>query len=438
MRSKTLIKTRQKLGKYRIERKLGDGGFASVYQAMDTIEGVRVALKIPHELAVNHDVMEDFRREMRLVSKLKHPNILQLKTADLIDGRLVIAYPLAERTLGDRLQSRLSVASALDYSRQLLEAVACAHHHRIIHCDIKPDNLLLFPDGTLMLTDFGIAKVALRTIRASGSGTLGYCAPEQAMGKPSFRSDVFSIGLIMYRMLTGHLPEWPFSWPPEGYRRLKGHVHPDMVALMRRAIEIDPRARFSNAQSMLAALNRVKSRKTDRTAKLDQAARRTATTHDWKTLRFRQFQRLIGKSLETHFHCHRCAGPVAESMTTCPWCGVDRQVHGDGTQFPLSCPRCCRGLKLDWPNCPWCYGAGFELTTTRSFSDKRYTARCGNPGCSRRQLMPFMRYCPWCRRKVKRKWQIEGSSDRCQCCGWGVLREFWSHCPWCGKSLDRK
>lgn len=433
-----LTKTRKKLGKYRIERKLGDGGFATVYQAMDLVEGVRVALKIPHESVGNQGVLEDFRREMRLVSKLNHPNILQLKTADVIDGQLVIAYPLAERTLADRLQSRMSVDSAIEYARQALQAVACAHQHRVIHCDIKPDNLLLFADGTLMLADFGIAKLALRTIRASGSGTLGYCAPEQAMGKPSFRSDVFSMGLIMYRMFSGRLPEWPFAWPPEGYRRLRKRVHPDLIELMRRAIEIDPRARFANAGTMLSALNRVKSRASVTRTKLPQRARKTASTSNWKTLRFRQFQRLLGKTLETHYNCTRCNGPVSEAMTSCPWCGTDRKIHRDKTRFPLSCPRCCRGLKLDWPNCPWCFGAGFEVNTTRQFSDIRYSARCANPGCSRRQLMPFMRYCPWCRRKVKRKWKIEGSRDRCGSCGWGVLFDFWSHCPWCSKTLDRK
>jgi len=432
-----VLKSRQKLGKYRIERRLGVGGFATVYQAMDTIEGVRVALKIPHETLSGSDVLEEFRREARLASRLKHPNILQLKTADVIDDRLVIAYPIAERTLADRLQSRISVAVAVDLSLQMLEATACAHHHRVIHCDIKPDNLLLFSDGTLMLSDFGIAKIALRTIRASGSGTLGYCAPEQAMGKPSFRSDVFAAGLIMYRMLSGHLPEWPFTWPPEGHQRIRRRAHADLVSLIRRAIEVDPKKRFASAETMLAALNRVKSRTLKHREKSSQTSKKkTASNHDWKTLRMRQFRRLFGKTLQTHHHCSRCSGPVSEAMTTCPWCGVDRQIHREGTRFPVQCPRCSRGLKLDWPNCPWCFGAGFEVTQTREYSDVRYTARCSNTKCKRRQLMPFMRYCPWCRRKVRRKWRIEGTKDRCSSCHWDVLGEFWSFCPWCSNSLN--
>jgi serine/threonine protein kinase len=94
----------------------------------------------------------------------------------------------------------------------MTSAIAYAHaHNRVIHCDVKPDNFILFPDNVLKLADFGIAKVAYQTLRASGSGTVGYVAPEQAMGKPSFRSDVFSLGLILYRMFSGVLPEWPYA-----------------------------------------------------------------------------------------------------------------------------------------------------------------------------------------------------------------------------------
>ncbi len=250
---RSTIRTRQKLGKYRIDGKLGYGGFAVVYQATDTIEGSRVALKIPYDHLITDSVLEDFRREVRLAAQLDHPNILPLKNADFIEGRFVITYPLGDRTLADRLQSRLSLNLALDFAEQMLAGAAYAHEHRIIHCDIKPENMILFSDNRLMLTDFGIAKVALRTIRASGSGTLGYCAPEQAMGQPSFRSDVFALGLIQYRMLTGHLPEWPFRWPPPGYGRLKTRVPADLVELLRRSIEINPRQRFADAGAMLGA-----------------------------------------------------------------------------------------------------------------------------------------------------------------------------------------
>ena len=248
-----MLKSRQRLGKYRIEKRLGKGGFATVYRAMDTIEGLRVALKIPHADNINKEVLNDFRREVRLAVQLEHPNILPLKNASFIEDHFVIAFPLGERTLAERLEKRMALSTALSYGEQLLEAIAFAHRHRIIHCDIKPENLILFPDGRLKLTDFGIAKVAQKTVRGSGTGTVGFMAPEQAMGKPSLRSDVFSAGLVIYRMLTGRWPEWPFEWPAPGYEKLRGRVHPDVTAILRRAIDPNPRKRYRDAEQMLKA-----------------------------------------------------------------------------------------------------------------------------------------------------------------------------------------
>ncbi len=258
MNNNSVIKPRQKLGKYRIERKLANGGFAIVYQAMDTIEGIRVALKVPHTANIDDSVLREFRHEVRMTAKLDHPNILPLKNASFIGERFVIVFPLGEKSLDERLRSRLSLHTALYFSEQLIEAVAYAHRTRIIHCDIKPENVIMFGGNKLRLTDFGIAKVAMRTVRASGTGTVGYMAPEQAMGKPSFRSDVFSLGLILYRMFSGEWPEWPYEWPVAGYKKLRGRVHPELIAFLRKAIEVNPRDRFRDADQMLVAFRRVK------------------------------------------------------------------------------------------------------------------------------------------------------------------------------------
>lgn len=253
-------RVRQTFGKYRIERRIAEGGFAMVYQAYDKIEGIRVALKIPYNHLLNRDVLNFFRKEVRLAASLRHPNILQLKNAEFIDDHFVLAYPLAEESLADRLQRRLAVATAIDYAGQMLEAVACAHRSKVIHCDIKPENLLIFPDNQLVLSDFGIARVALRTVRGSGSGTVGYIAPEQAMGRPSFRSDVFSSGLILYRMFSGRLPEWPFDWPPPGVQRLRSRIPSDLVDLIRRAIEPNPARRFRDCMHMQRAFEALQPR----------------------------------------------------------------------------------------------------------------------------------------------------------------------------------
>jgi serine/threonine-protein kinase len=247
------------LGKYRIRRRIGAGAFATVYEAYDTIEGIPVALKVPHIDHLDKDSLSSIHREVRLTARLEHENILPLRNAMMIDGHFVIATPLGEHTLTDRLRYRLGPKTALSYTEQLLDALAYAHEVRVIHCDIKPDNVILFPEGHACLADFGIAKVALqtRTIMGSGQGTVGYIAPEQAMGKPSFRSDVFSMGLLIYRMFAGELPAWPFDWPLPGAERLRRTVSRDFISFIRRSIEVHERKRFRDGVQMQRAFQAI-------------------------------------------------------------------------------------------------------------------------------------------------------------------------------------
>jgi len=425
---------RRVLGKYRLLRKLGTGGFAEVYKAIDTVEDIPVALKIPFRA-----YEADFRKEVRLAAKLDHPHILPVKNADYYDGQLVVAYPLGDETLDDRLTRRISTRTCLDFAEQMLDALAYAHARHIIHCDVKPENLILFDGHHLCLADFGIAKVTLRTLSASGSGTVGYVAPEQALGKPSFRSDVFSAGLILYRMLAGVLPRWPFDWPPPGHARLKEKVSPAMVDFIRRAIQVDHRKRFADAEQMLAAYERLLP--LDRRWRAGRRRRaRTAAARkpDWSRMRQREFTRNHRGAFRLNAKCARCGGPVSEEMQACPWCGSARRRHRGPTSFPARCSRCGRGRKLDWRYCAWCFGPGFREVADREYSDVRYEGRCANPACSRRLLMPFMRYCPWCRTKVRRAWKPAGATGRCPHCRCGVFADYWDSCPWCAKPFKRR
>lgn len=240
-----------RVGKYRIDARIGSGGFANVFAATDTLLGIKVALKIPLAQHISAENLEEFCREVRLTMQLDHPGILPIRDASFIDQRLVIVTPLAKRTLDDRLKKRMSAETAFTILEELLEAVAHAHEAGIIHCDIKPENILMFDDHRIRLADFGIAKAAQRTIIGSGTGTLGYMAPEQAMGKPSSRSDVFSIGLLAYRMFSGHWPEYPFEWPPAGVATLRQRAHADLIDVVRKAISVDPRQRYRDARQML-------------------------------------------------------------------------------------------------------------------------------------------------------------------------------------------
>lgn len=251
----TALRPRQRLGKYRIERRLAEGGFAQVYRAQDLIEGVPVALKIP--LAQGPQALVEMQREARVLAKLDHPNILPIKSADQIGDTIVVAYALGKESLADRLTRRLSPRTALRYTHQILRAVAFAHARRVVHMDIKPENFVLFDDGRLRLTDFGTANVVRKTrLRSMLTGTVGYMAPEQALGRPSTRSDVFSVGLVMYRMLAGTVPEWPFEWPGPRHDRLQKLLRPAMLRVLRDSLEVDARNRFRDAGDQIVAFER--------------------------------------------------------------------------------------------------------------------------------------------------------------------------------------
>jgi len=255
---KTRLRARQMLGKYRIEKRLADGPRAAVYRAYDTIHGVKVALKIPDPGVMDEGFLDEFKREARLAVRMEHPNVLPIQNACFIDDYFVIAMPLGIETLADRMTRRMATDLCLDFTRQALAAVAHAHSAKIIHCDVKPENFIIFPDNRLRLTDFGFSKIALRSVRkASGSGTVGYLAPEQALGRPMFQSDVFALGLVIYQMFSGKLPEWPHDWPPPGYARIRSKLKPRMRAWLHTALEFKPQDRYKNAVTMERAFNTI-------------------------------------------------------------------------------------------------------------------------------------------------------------------------------------
>jgi serine/threonine-protein kinase len=427
-----VLKVRQKIGKYRILGRIASSSLADVYRAYDTIQNTRVALKIPRRA---HNIGEnEFLHEVQVATRLQHANILSVLNASYVDDRFVIAMELGSESLADRIERRMSTALAMDLAGQAIAALAYAHAHKFIHCDIKPENYILFPGNQLKLTDFGFAKLSLRTLKASGSGTIDYIAPEQAMGRPKFQSDVFSLGLVLYRMLSGRLPEWPFTWPLIGHDRLSARVPKGMVAMLQKAIQLDPNKRYASAVQMQTEFKRLQTR--NRKPKRARPRKSVSKNASWRNLQWREFQRQFRGKFDTRHQCRKCTGPVAESMLACPWCNTDNPARGSESAMPTICPRCERGVKNDWDYCAWCYGPGFEEETTRVYPDKRYAARCGNTRC-KGLLMPFMRYCPWCRSKVRKPWKVAGHKDNCSSCHWSIAKEFWNYCAWCKKAIRR-
>lgn len=257
-----------RLDKYRLTKRLGEGGFATVYAAHDQIENRHVALKIPESRYLDDEFSrDDLQREVQILAKMDHPSVVRLKDARFIDGHFVMVFPLGNESLAERLGRRMSRATAMDFAVQMVAAVAYAHENNVLHRDIKPDNFICFGDNNIRLTDFGLARIQLGCHDVSGSGTLGYISPEQAMGHPTFRSDVFSLGLVLYHLFSGEIPEYPFATLPAFHRFRRG-LSGSFVDLIRKAIDPTASKRFRDAVAMHNALTKIRYPLVDRSITL--------------------------------------------------------------------------------------------------------------------------------------------------------------------------
>ena len=266
----------KRIGKYQISESLGRGGMAEVYRGFHPELERDVAIKMvrPH-LATDLDFIERFRREARTVALLRHPNIVQVHDFDVEDG---ICYMVMEYVEGDtleaRLQSvhergeRLSLEEALRIFGLVLESVAYAHARGIVHRDLKPANVMLTPENEPILTDFGLSQIVGKGQMAPAdeiSGTPAYMSPEQCQeGEGDERSDIYSLGVMLYELTTGVLPfsgDSPIdivlkhiSEPPPAPYLLNSDLSPTLQTVIARALEKSPIDRFQSAQEMLDAL----------------------------------------------------------------------------------------------------------------------------------------------------------------------------------------
>jgi serine/threonine-protein kinase len=403
-----------------------------VWRARDPVDKRDVALKISLPGHVAEFGREALEHEARITARLDHPNVVAVRNADWIDGRFVIASDLAVRSLADFPGARRSGAVALRIVRDVAAGLAHAHARGILHRDVKPENILIFEDGHAAITDFGVARFAGGVSRAfTEAGTLGYMAPEQAYGRPRPASDVFSLGLIAYEILTGVLPTWPFEWPPERYERFEAKVPAPVRPVLKRAAAFEPARRWPDAVALHRALERAFARaETPRRA--PGRRRRKRRPPSPLALQAELFRRQHGAALGMRYCCYRCDGPIAEAMSHCPWCGTPDNSFRNVTSYPLVCPDCERGVRPEWTACPWCYPGRLEGNGRPPRPDPRAVRRCARPGCAG-ELQPFMRYCPVCKRKPRRPWSHPHLRERCPRCRWPVSREFWRFCAWCGR-----
>ena len=201
-------------GRYRLEAKLGSGGMSTVYLARDTTLDRPVAVKVMHrEMSEQADQLERFRQEARAVAKLSHPNVVSVIDAGEDGGYPYIVFEYVE---GETLKARinrvgpLDVQEALAYAIEIARGLTVAHARKMVHRDIKPQNVLIDAEGRAKLTDFGISRQLEQDgMTATGRvlGTTDYVAPEQAMGRGADqRSDIYSLGVVLFEMLTGGVP----------------------------------------------------------------------------------------------------------------------------------------------------------------------------------------------------------------------------------------
>ena len=317
----------QTIGKYRILSHLGTGGFGAVYLAEDTWIDKKVALKVPHKQNLD---FSDMLKEPRLLASMSHPNIVTMLTAEKLDD---VFFIVMEYVPGETLEhvilreGALDLTRALDFTCQMCNAVDHAHRAGILHRDLRPGNMLVSDAGMLKVTDFGTSRFL--EIAAHGTTVIGsppYMAPEQFHGKAVFASDIYSVGVTMYQMLTGELP-YNTPAPADIEKLMRGElvvaprvknakIPKGISDIILRALAPDLTVRYQRVSELLddvlaerqPAARRVTARKV--AAAVPAGDDRVADIHS----------RLKARAMPQPRFCWHCRKPLHARADRCPFC----------------------------------------------------------------------------------------------------------------------
>lgn len=261
-------------GRYEIHELIGEGGMAVVYRAYDTIDDRIVAIKIlKDEFADNSEFIRRFKNESKAIAVLSHPNIVKVYDVSFGDRiQYIVMEYIDGITLKEYLRHQKDIKwqEAVHFTTQILSALSHAHSKGVIHRDIKPQNIILLPDGTIKVTDFGIARFAkskTRTITDKAIGSVHYIAPEQARGDlTDEKVDIYSVGVMLYEMTTGELPFeadnavsvaiMQLQTQPRKPRNINQDIPEGLEEITLKAMQKDPENRYQSANQMLADLEK--------------------------------------------------------------------------------------------------------------------------------------------------------------------------------------
>ena len=259
-------------GKYEVLKEIGRGGMGIVYEAVNKQIGKKVAIKkMKEELAINPREKKKFLDEAQSVAKLHHQNIVDIYDIIEEEKQIYIVFECVEgKTVEELINSsgKIQMERAVKITRQVCEALEYAHGHGTVHRDIKPSNIIVGDDGWAKLMDFGIARTVKDTVsKVTGKDTSGsppYMAPEQELGKFSRESDIYSVGVCLYEMLTGELPFKPPNYLAQKermvYKRVR-EIIPDITeeisAVIDRCLQAEKEKRYNKVQELKEELEKI-------------------------------------------------------------------------------------------------------------------------------------------------------------------------------------